>query len=131
MLDGNIETSRRGPEDQSLSPQDPVPSFDPEAIRLVNRAVAGQVSANEHKSLLARHQTLAFKEVTEELSESERRELLLLRWRLDRITDAQLGNTLETIERAIDRREDLAADIARFAAQIRHATASRRRQKRR
>jgi len=103
------------------------PDLDPRAVRAANRAIAGLTPPGERQRLMKRQGDLAARQIADELSESEERELQLVRWQLDRIDDALAGEALDVFETVVDEQEHLAKKIGDFVSQLKSTIGKNRR----
>ena len=84
------------------------------AVRDNNRRLARKTSEHEFEKLVAEHQELALKEMSQGLTRSERLKWSLVQWRLDQLEDAQFGESLDNWEQIAERQEELEKALATF-----------------
>lgn len=73
----------------------------------------------EQDSLAAQHSALVQKQFGAGLDADERRELAIIRWKLDRIDDAVEGAHLDLLEQLVERQVELAQSVAQFESALR------------
>jgi hypothetical protein len=116
-----LPESDTGQRSSNLFPVSDLDIFEPEKhpsqrsieeLRSANRRVARQTPAEERLELYSRHKQLMIKKFTDGLSTAEERELVLLRWNLDRIEDAETGEHLDYLEAVAESAERITKEIA-------------------
>jgi len=92
--------------------------------RLVGREVARQTLPEERERLFAEHDALTTKMFADGLSKAEERRLTYLRWNLDRIRDAEMGDQLDALEEIAVLQERTANQIGQFLQQVQNVQRS-------
>lgn len=82
------------------------------------RAVAGSTPEAVRARLLAEHRELAVKAAKRECTRSERARLGLVRWKLERIQEAELGETLDFWEAFAASYREVEDQLSRFSGQV-------------
>lgn len=82
------------------------------------RSIASQISAAEVGRLDAEHRDLATRRVLDGLSASDENRLRLIRWKLDQIEDAAIGERLDELEEFAERQEATAQQVAALLAEL-------------
>jgi hypothetical protein len=90
--------------------------------RIAGRINATAVSEQERKSLLQERQILLDKKLSHKITSKEANRLEYVRWSLDRIEDAQYGQTLDALERSVVRYEQFLAEMQKLHEQLRQFT---------
>jgi hypothetical protein len=90
----------------------------PEMLKKMNRAVSKKIPEKEKKRLLRDHLELVKKATATGLTNKEEMQLRLIRWKLDRIEDAEQGEYLDRIEKIIEAQESLAKQIGSVVSQF-------------
>lgn len=117
---GVVEIKRRPQGDVSRATiESPVIQSVSEA-RATSRALARAVSEAEVSELMAEHGTLVDKKFEDgTLSSRDRARLAYVRWQIDRIEDANIGEQLDLLEHLTELHESISAEVADFANQVR------------
>ena len=100
--------------------------------RLAGRLNARKITEQERDALLRERQELLDKTFSQTITRRESNRLEYVRWSLDRIEDAEHGDTLDAIELAISRYEDVKdwlVDLKEQLDESLEAERNRRRQK--
>jgi hypothetical protein len=100
-----------------------------EELRSASRKVARQTTHEERLELYNRHKQLMTKKFTSGLNTVESRELVLLRWNLDRIEDAETGEHLDYLEAVAESAERINRDINTLVSKARDISSNRRTRK--
>lgn len=87
-------------------------------IRQHNRKLTREKFVDQEHELLQERNELVDKELSAGLSLSEEKRLRYLGWQLDRIEDAQIGDSLDQIEYFVEQKELLGRQIAYFSDQV-------------
>ncbi|UBF26207.1 hypothetical protein K9N68_32640 [Kovacikia minuta CCNUW1] len=98
----------------SILPKQDLKSFQREVVR--------QTLFNQVDSLNAERNKLIDKKFQEGLSKTESNRLKYIRWQLDRIDDALLGEGLDRLELLVQRHEQLAQKLQEFTTQVKQIT---------
>ena len=83
---------------------------------MVSSAIASRTSDSERKRLISEFRKLTEKDLMDTLNRSERCQLRLVRWELDRIREAEVGPGLETLKELAQLQRDVARDVSEFVA---------------
>lgn len=87
-------------------------------LKKMNRDVSKKIPKQEKKRLMREHLELVKKATATGLTKAEERQLKLIRWKLDRIEDAEQGEHLDKIEEIIEAQENLAKEIGSVVSQF-------------
>jgi hypothetical protein len=99
--------------------------------RAVSRALARNVPQEECDALFAEHGTLVDKLMAEgNHSQKERARLAYVRWQLDRIEDARIGEGLDALEKLTQLHETISAEVASFVDHVKDISRPPRRKSR-
>jgi hypothetical protein len=90
--------------------------------RIAGRINATAVSGQERNSLLRERQVLLDKKLSGTITRKEANRLEYVRWSLDRIEDAQYGQTLDELERSVAKYEQFLAEVRELQEQLRPFT---------
>jgi hypothetical protein len=100
--------------------------------KLAGRLNASQITPEEHEAYLRERQTLLDKKFAGEITRKELNRLEYVRWNLDRIEDAEYGETLDILEMAISRYEQFGENILELHQNLeQRVEAERERQRKR
>ena len=91
--------------------------------RRTSRALTRRMPDTERKRLYQEHAELVNRMFTSELSSDESKRLRYVRWKLDRIEDAQTGDTLDELQMIAEDRAHLARQLKSFIEQAKSAGA--------
>jgi hypothetical protein len=94
--------------------------------RIAGRINATAISEQERNSLLRERQTLLDKKLSGTITSKEANRLEYVRWSLDRIEDAQHGQTLDALESSVVRYEQFLAEMQELQEQLRQLTKGRK-----
>lgn len=83
----------------------------PHEIREINRAMTRQTPRKEVQSLMIEREKLAMKKTKEGLTTAEQRRLKYVEWQLDRIDDAEYGESLDILEKLAERYQQFVDDF--------------------
>ena len=75
-------------------------------------------SEGEFEELLKQQATLAQKKVVQGLTDSESRELKMIRWVIDRVENERIGNDIKSLEKLVTLHERLATEVSRLIESI-------------
>ncbi|MGO9091475.1 MAG: hypothetical protein ACLQGU_12475 [bacterium] len=87
-------------------------------VRKLNREVSKKIPQSEKKKLMREHLDLVKKRARTGLERSENLRLQLIRWKLDRIEDAEHGEEIDKLEAIIRAKEALAKDLEKIVSQF-------------
>lgn len=97
--------------------------------RELSRALARRIPDTVVKALMEEHGILAEKLVDHSLSAREKARLTYVRWQLDRIEDARIGEDLDALEELAALHEAISDEVARFVGQVEHVSQAPRRRR--
>lgn len=97
-------------------------SISPEKIKEVGRRISKKIPAQEKQKLLEQRNMLVNKRFNGEgLSKKEERTLMLIRWKLDRIDDAEIGRDLDNLEEFVESQNQYANELTNFVEELKVA----------
>jgi hypothetical protein len=92
------------------------------AARIASRINASNVSSSEIDRLFRTRKELLDKKLNGNATRQELNRLEYIRWSLDRVEDAQVGEGIDKIEDFVTKYEDLLAQIEMFRTDLRNVT---------
>jgi hypothetical protein len=112
------DDEKHGTVSQLPTPSSVDASTSMEQIRKLNRQVTKNIPVKVKKMLVEERNYLVNKKFKEGLTDKEERRLIYIRWQLDRIDDAEYGETLDLYESIADQYDIFAHDIKELLIQI-------------
>lgn len=89
-----------------------------ENIKRINRALTGRISPEQKQALIEERNGLVSKKFKEGLTAKEERHLTYVRWQLDRIDDAEHGETLDVFDQITKDHEGFASQLKKLLGQL-------------
>jgi hypothetical protein len=109
----------------------PPPALPADIIKEINREVTQKIEPEAKNNLIEERNKLVNKKFKKGLNKNEERHLTFVRWQLDRIDDAESGNTLDLFEKFVDEHERFAGEIESLLTELKEGFSKTRRKSKR